>query len=83
MWCVGQIGLYETFKFDKWLFEKYDVIDAVEVDFGCVQTVADSVRWKARIVLLTGKSFLLSCSDNATVIDERGRTVMVEGGDAE
>ena len=59
------------------------MIDAVEIDLACLQTIADGMGWKARIVLLAGESFLLSRRDDAAILDEGSRTVMVEGGDAE
>ena len=39
--------------------------------------------WKARIVLLAGEALLLSRRNDAAILDEGSRTVMVEGGDAE
>jgi hypothetical protein len=45
------------------------VIDVVKIDLSRVQTVANGMGWKARIVLLAGKSFLLSRRNNAAILD--------------
>ena len=82
-WCVGEIGLQQTFEFDQRLLEEDDMVDAVEIDLARVQTVADGMGRKARIVLLAGEAFLLSRRNNVAILDKGSRTVMVEGGDAE
>ena len=37
---------------------------------------------KARVMLLAAKALLLSCRDNAAVLDEGSRAIVVEGGEA-
>jgi hypothetical protein len=59
------------------------MVDVVEIDFTRLQTVADGMGGKGRIVLLAGESFLLSRRNDVPILDEGSRTVMVEGGDAE
>jgi len=39
--------------------------------------------WKACVVLLAAEALLLSRRNDAPVLDEGSRTVVVEGGDAE
>ena len=59
------------------------MVDVVEIDLACLQTVADGMGRKARIVLLAGEALLLSRRDDVAILDKGSRAVMIEGGDAE
>ena len=83
VWRVREVGLQQALELDEGLFEEHDAIDAVEIDLGRVQTVADGMGWKARIVLLAGEAFLLSRRDEATILHEGSSTVMVKCRDTE
>lgn len=81
-WRVREVGLQQALEFDEGLFKKHDVIDAVEIDLGRVQTVADGMGWKGRIMLLARKAFLLSRGNNLAIFDKGSGTVVVEGREA-
>ena len=79
---IGEIGLQQALELDERLFEENDMVDAVEIDLCRIQTIADGLVGKARIMLLAAEALLLSRCDSAAVLDKSGRTVVVEGRDA-
>ena len=79
----SQIGLQQTLEFEEWLVVEGDVIHVGEAAATLSQTILDRVAWEARVVLLPREPFLLGGRHNASVLDERGRTIVIESRDAE
>ena len=58
------------------------MFDLIEIDLAGFKAIADSLRREARVVLVTGKPFLLGRRYNMPILDEGSCTVMVKGGDS-
>jgi hypothetical protein len=79
----GQVGLEETLELrERLLIEAYEV-ELLGRDAGDLEAVADRVGREALVVLLTREAFFLGRRHHTAVGDERGRAVVIEGGDAE
>ena len=60
-----------------------DMIDAIEVAAALIETIADRVFRKRRIMLLAGEPFFLSSGNNLAVLQECGGAVVIERGNAQ
>src|SRR5215469_12916176 len=76
-----QIGLEQPFEFQKRLVVEDDVIGFIEIDAALAQAVFDRLPREACILLLAGETFLLRGGDDAAVLDQGRRAVMIEGRD--
>ena len=56
---------------------------SVEVDAGRVQAIVDRMPRKSGVVLLAGEALLLRGRDDASVLDQRRRAVVVERRNSE
>ncbi len=59
------------------------MVDLLRLQPALLQAVAKRVRREALIVLLAGEALLLRGGDDASVLDQRGRAVVVEGRNAD
>ena len=55
------------------------MVEGFRGDTGLVQAPGDGVVWKGGVVLLAGEALFLRGGDDAAVLDQRGRAVVVEG----
>ena len=78
---VGEIGLEQALELDERLLEEDDVVDVVEVDLPGLETVPIAWSGKPAIVLLAGEALLLRGRDDAAVLDEGGRAVVIKGAE--
>ena len=76
-------GFEQPLEFQERLVVEGDVVDLGKPDPGLRQHIIDRKSGIAGIVLLAAEAFLLRGSDNVTVHDERRRTVVIEGGQAQ
>ena len=79
----GEIGLEQPLEFQEGLVVEGDVIDLLRLQPALFQAVAKRVHREALIMLLAGEALLLCGGDDASVLDQCCRTVMVEGRDAD
>src|SRR5438067_6909317 len=77
------IGLEQPLEFQERLVIEHDMVDVGKLCARGFQAIADRMHRKRWIVLLAREAFFLRGSDNATVLDQRGGAVVVEGGNAE
>ena len=59
------------------------MIDLVEVDLAAAEAIADRLGREAGIMALAREALLLRRRDDAAVLDEGGRAVVIEGREAE
>jgi hypothetical protein len=79
----GEIGLDQSLELEERLVVEHHMVDVPQGGPPLLEAIADRVPRKPRIVLLAGEALLLGGCDNATVLDQRGRAVVVEGRDPE
>jgi hypothetical protein len=80
---IGQIGLQQSLELDQRLVVEDHMIQVRQRDAASVQTVADRIGRKARVVLLAREAFLLRGSQDLAVAHQAGGTVVVVCGDTE
>src|SRR5262245_24823327 len=78
-----EIGFDQPVEFEKRLVVEHDVVDVPTTVTGFRQAVADGMRRKVAVVLLSGEALLLRGGDDVAVVDERGGTVVIKSRDAE
>ncbi len=77
------VGLEEPRELDERLLIEPDVVDLRRRDAGFTQAVLDRLVRKRGVVLLAREALLLRGRDNAAVLDQAGRRVVVIRGDSE
>src|SRR2546425_10622885 len=78
-WSKREIGLEKSFKLEKRFFVEDDVVQIGQRNLSLTQTILDRMRWKAGIMLLTCKAFLLGSTHNVPVLKKACGTVVVVG----
>src|SRR5262245_65278783 len=78
-----QIGLQQAFELKERLVVEHDIVDVVQSSSRGLQTIAERMMREAGIVLLAREALLLGRRDDATILDEGGRAIVVECGEAE
>ena len=66
---IGKVGLQQALEFDERLFKEDNVVDAIQINLACVQTVLNGLAGKARVMLLAAKALLLSGRDDGAVLN--------------
>jgi hypothetical protein len=57
------------------------MVQLVDGDPAFAEAILDGTRWKTGVMLLPGEALLLGGGDDPPGVDERGRAVMIKGGD--
>ena len=79
----GEVSLEQALELQQWLLVENHRIQITVRDSAGFEAIANRAFRKPLIVLLPRKSFLLSCGHNLPVAHQRGRAVVVEGGNTE
>ena len=77
------VGFQQPLEFEEWLVVEYDMVEFVGRDAGFGEAIGDRVVRERGVVLAAGETLLLRRRDDPAVFDQRGRAVVVEGGNAE
>ena len=80
---IGEVGLDQPLELQEGFVIEHDVIDFVQAAPRLGQAIVDGPAGKAGIVLLTGEALFLRRRDDAAVIEQRGRAVVIERRNAE
>src|SRR5262245_22697080 len=78
-----EIGLQQAFELEERLVVEHDVVDVVQSGTRGLQAVAERMMREAGIVLLAREALLLGGRDDAAVLDESGRAVVIECRESE
>jgi hypothetical protein len=54
------------------------MIDSIEADAGSLQTITQGMVRESGVVLLAGEALFLGGGDDASILNERGGTVVIE-----
>src|ERR1700686_3978309 len=77
-----KIGLEQTLELEKWLVVECDEIDLVGAPRRR-EAIFDRAARKSGVLLLAGEALFLGGGDDLAVVDQGGRTVVIERRDAE
>src|SRR5262245_45990053 len=78
-----EIGLQQAFELEERLVVEHDVVDVVQSGSRGLQTVAERMMREAGVVLLAREALLLGGRDDAAMLDEGGRAVVIECRESE
>ena len=78
-----QVRFEQALELQPGLVVEGDVIDGIEPDPGRLQAERDGVGRKTGIVLPAREALFLRGGGDAAVLDERGGTIVIEGGQSE
>ena len=76
--CKCQVGFEESLEFEKGLVVKHDKVDVVQSDTCLAEAVFDRVVREPRIMLFARKPLLLRRCNNAAVVYQSRRTIMIK-----
>src|SRR5215510_2487072 len=78
-----EISLQQAFEFEERLVVEHDVVDVVQSGSCGLQAVTERMMRETGIVLLAREAFLLRGRDDAAVLDEGSRAVVIECRESE
>lgn len=79
----GEIGLQQALELEQRLVVEDHVIQVAQPELSFLQTVGHGMGRESGVVLFAGEAFFLRRRHDRPVDDERGRRVVVEGGNAQ
>jgi hypothetical protein len=75
----GEVGFQKPFKFQKWLFVKYDIVQILDTDSSLFEAIVDCHAGKTGVMLDSSETFFLGRGDYFSIYDQSGGAVVVIG----